>query len=93
MEAIFYDEKFLSLLKKPMSFFEKYGAGDILARTNTDVDYIDYYFGGGTLLLMDSFIYPIVYLSFVAYLVSWKLTLASVLPFPLITILYFFTAN
>ena len=84
---------FTSLLKKPMSFFEKYSAGDILARTNTDVDYIDYYFGGGTLLLMDSFIYPIVYLSFVAYLVSWKLTLASVLPFPLITILYFFTAN
>lgn len=42
---------------------------------------------------MDSFAYPIVYMGTVAYLISWKLTLASVLPFPLVTILYFFTAK
>ncbi len=84
---------FASVLKKPMSFFEKYTSGDILARTSNDVDFIDYYFGAGTLLLMDSFAYPIVYICTVAYLISWKLTLASILPFPLITILYFFTAN
>ena len=84
---------FSSILKKPMSFFEKYTSGDILARTSNDVDFIDYYFGGGTLLLMDSFAYPIVYIATIAYLISWKLTLASVLPFPLVTILYFFTAN
>ena len=84
---------FASILKKPMSFFEKYTSGDILARTSNDVDFIDSYFGAGTLLLMDSFAYPIVYIATVAYLISWKLTLASILPFPLVTILYFFTAN
>lgn len=84
---------FASILKKPMSFFEKYTSGDILARTSNDVDFVDYYFGAGTLLLMDSFAYPIVYMGTVAYLISWKLTLASVLPFPLVTILYFFTAS
>ena len=84
---------FSSILRKPMSFFEKYTSGDILARMSNDVDYIDYYFGAGTLLLMDSFAYPIVYIATVAYLVSWKLTLASILPFPLVTVLYFFTAS
>ena len=84
---------FSSLMKKPMSFFEKFTSGDILARCSNDIDYIDYYFGGGTLLLMDSFVYPIVYLGFVAYLISWKLTLACLVPFPLVTILYFFTAD
>ena len=84
---------FASLLKKPMNFFEKYKSGDLLARANNDVDWIDSYFGAGFLLLMDSFAYPIVFICIMGSLTSWKLTLATVAPFPIITILYFFTAD
>lgn len=84
---------FTSLLTKSMNFFEKYTAGDLLARVSNDVDFVDAYFSAGFLLLMDSFAYPIVYIGLMAYLTSWKLTLATVAPFPIITILYFFTAN
>ncbi|MGP1437780.1 MAG: ABC transporter ATP-binding protein [Treponema sp.] len=84
---------FASLLTKQMNFFEKYTAGDLLARASNDIDFVDGYFGGGFLLLMDSFAYPIVYIGLMAYLTSWKLTLATIAPFPIITILYFFTAD
>lgn len=84
---------FASLLKKPMSFFEKYTSGDLLTRNSNDVDFVDSYFGGGFLLLMDSFAYPIAYIGLMAYLISWKLTLATVAPFPIVTIVYFLTAN
>lgn len=84
---------FASLLTKSMNFFERYTAGDLLTRASNDVDFVDSYFGGGFLLLMDSFAYPIVYIGLMAYLTSWKLTLATVAPFPIITILYFFTSN
>lgn len=84
---------FASLFAKPMNFFEKYSSGDLLARSSNDVDLIDTYFGAGFLLLMDSFAYPIVYIVLMGYLTSWKLTLATVAPFPIITILYFLTAD
>lgn len=84
---------FASLLKKPMNFFEKHASGDLLARSNNDVDWVDSYFGGGFLLLMDSFAYPIVFIAIMGSLTSWKLTFATISPFPIITILYFFTAD
>jgi len=84
---------FASLLRKPMNFFEKYKTGDLLARSNNDIDWVDSYFGDGFLLLMDSFAYPIVFIVIMGCLTSWKLTFATVAPFPIVTILYFFTAN
>ena len=84
---------FASLLKKPMSFFEKYKAGDLLSRNSNDIDYITIYFGNGFILLMDSFIYPFVCIAMMATLTSWRLTLATLIPFPIITILYALTSK
>ena len=78
-----------SVLKKTPPFFKKYTSGDILARTSNDVAAVENYFANGFVMLMDSFAYPGVTIFMMSILISWKLTLAVVLPIPLITLIYF----
>ena len=78
-----------SVLKKTPPFFKKYTSGDILARTSNDVTAVENYFANGFIMLMDSFAYPGAAIFMMSVLISWKLTLAVVLPIPLITIIYF----
>lgn len=77
-----------SLLKKTPFFFSRFSSGDILARASNDITVMESYFGYGFILLVDSFVYPIICIAGMSVLISWKLTFAVILPFPLITILY-----
>ncbi|UTC66193.1 MULTISPECIES: ABC transporter ATP-binding protein [unclassified Treponema] len=78
-----------SVLKKTPPFFKKYTSGDILARTSNDVIALENYFSLGFIMMMDSFAYPGVAIFMMSVLISWKLTVAVVLPIPLITLIYF----
>ncbi len=90
---LFRRKIFSSILNKAPQFFNKFSSGDILARATNDTAMVDDYFGFGLIMLMDSFIYPIVCILSASILISWKLTLAVVIPVPLITMLYVFTGK
>ncbi len=90
---LFRRKIFNSILNKAPQFFNKFSSGDILARATNDTKMVEDYFAVGLIMLMDSFVYPIVCILSASILISWKLTLAVVLPVPLITVLYVFTGK
>lgn len=90
MASYLFRKKILSsVLKKTPPFLKKYTSGDILARTSNDVVALENYFSLGFIMMMDSFAYPGVAIFMMSVLISWKLTIAVVLPIPLITLIYF----
>ncbi|AIQ64349.1 putative multidrug resistance ABC transporter ATP-binding/permease protein YheI [compost metagenome] len=68
------------------SFFEKNRTGDLMARATNDIRAVSATVGFGMLTLVDSTVFFSVVLFAMGFLVSWKLTLAAVLPLPLIAI-------
>ena len=76
--------KFMNhLLKMTPVFYEKYRTGDLMARGTNDLKAISTTAGFGILTLMDSSIFMITVLFAMGFLVSWKLTLASIIPLPI----------
>ncbi len=74
------------LLMTP-TFFEKNRTGDLMARATNDLNAVSETAGFGILTLVDSTTYSATILVTMAVLVSWKLTLFSLLPMPLISYL------
>jgi ATP-binding cassette, subfamily B, multidrug efflux pump len=70
------------LLKMTPTFFEKNRTGDLMARATNDLKAISVTAGFGILTLIDSSVFMLTILSTMAFFVSWKLTLAAVLPLP-----------
>ncbi len=71
------------LLKMTPTFFEKNRTGDLMARATNDLKAISITAGFGILTLIDSSIFMLTILCTMAILVSWKLTLAAILPLPI----------
>lgn len=78
------------LMTMTPSFFERNRTGDLMARATNDIRAVSATVGFGMLTLVDSTIYLTVVLFAMGFLVSWKLTLAAVLPLPLIAIAMIF---
>lgn len=78
------------LMTMTPSFFERNRTGDLMARATNDIRAVSATVGFGMLTLVDSTIYLTVVLFAMGFLVSWKLTLATVLPLPLIAIAMIF---
>ncbi|UQZ37209.1 multidrug ABC transporter permease/ATP-binding protein [Paenibacillus sp. PK3_47] len=78
------------LMTMTPSFFERNRTGDLMARATNDIRSVSATVGFGMLTLVDSTIYLTVVLLAMGILVSWKLTLAAVLPLPLIAIAMIF---
>ncbi|MEK5237826.1 ABC transporter transmembrane domain-containing protein [Paenibacillus sp. FSL L8-0470] len=74
------------LMTMTPSFFERNRTGDLMARATNDIRAVSSTVGFGMLTLVDSTVYLTVVLLAMGFLVSWKLTLAAVLPLPLIAI-------
>lgn len=68
------------------SFFEKNRTGDLMARATNDIRSVAVTVGFGMLTLVDSTAYLTVVLLAMGILVSWKLTLAAIIPLPFIAI-------
>ncbi|WP_449620483.1 ABC transporter ATP-binding protein [Robertmurraya sp. Marseille-Q9965] len=71
------------LLKMTPTFFEKNRTGDLMARATNDLKAISITAGFGILTLVDSTAFMLTILTTMAVFVSWKLTLAAILPLPI----------
>ncbi|MFI2858378.1 ABC transporter ATP-binding protein [Paenibacillus sp. JSM ZJ436] len=67
-------------------FFEKNRTGDLMAKATNDLRSVAATAGLGMLVMTDSTFFLVVILFAMGFLVSWKLTLAAILPLPLIAV-------
>lgn len=74
------------LLKMTPSFYEKNRTGDLMARATNDLKDVSNTAGYGIMTLIDSTTWTLTLLVVMAAFVSWKLTLAAVLPLPLLAL-------
>ncbi|WP_211745855.1 ABC transporter transmembrane domain-containing protein [Paenibacillus sp. Marseille-Q4541] len=74
------------LLRMTPPFFERNRTGDLMARATNDLRSVAQTAGFGMLTLTDSTAFLATVLFAMGFLVSWKLTLAAILPLPFIAI-------
>ncbi|WP_347552878.1 ABC transporter transmembrane domain-containing protein [Pseudalkalibacillus hwajinpoensis] len=74
------------LLKMTPSFYEKNRTGDLMARATNDLKAVSMTAGFGILTLVDSTIFMVIILVTMGVLISWQLTLAAILPLPLMAL-------
>ncbi|WP_411334567.1 ABC transporter ATP-binding protein [Metabacillus indicus] len=67
-------------------FYEKNRTGDLMARATNDLKAISTTAGFGILTLVDSSMFMLTILLTMGILISWKLTLAAILPLPIMAI-------
>ncbi|MEH7744020.1 ABC transporter transmembrane domain-containing protein [Neobacillus drentensis] len=75
------------LLKMTPIFYEKNRTGDLMARATNDLKAISITAGFGILTLVDSSVWMLTLLLTMGILISWKLTLAAIIPLPIMSIL------
>ncbi|MCZ8518636.1 MULTISPECIES: ABC transporter ATP-binding protein [Paenibacillus] len=75
------------LLRMTPTFYERNRTGDLMARATNDLRAVSTTAGFGILTLIDSSIFMLTILTVMAVFISWKLTLASLLPLPLMALL------
>ncbi|TVY03926.1 ABC transporter ATP-binding protein [Paenibacillus cremeus] len=75
------------LLRMTPTFYERNRTGDLMARATNDLRAVSVTAGFGILTLIDSSLFMLTILITMACLISWKLTLASLLPLPVMAIL------
>ncbi|ASS66868.1 MULTISPECIES: ABC transporter transmembrane domain-containing protein [unclassified Paenibacillus] len=69
------------------TFYERNRTGDLMARSTNDLWAISMTAGFGILTLVDSTVWMLTLLGMMIFLISWKLTLAALLPLPIIALL------
>jgi len=74
------------LLKMTPTFFEKNRTGDLMARATNDLGAVSTTVGFGVLTIVDSSFFMLTILFTMGFMISWKLTLAAILPLPLIAV-------
>ncbi|MNO46938.1 putative multidrug resistance ABC transporter ATP-binding/permease protein YheI [compost metagenome] len=79
--------RFMShLLRMTPPFFERNRTGDLMARATNDLRSVSQTVGFGMLTLTDSTAYLAVIFLAMSTLISWKLTLAAIIPLPFIAL-------
>jgi ATP-binding cassette, subfamily B, multidrug efflux pump len=71
------------LLSMSPTFYEKNRTGDLMARATNDLKAISITAGFGILTLIDSSVWMLTLIITMGVLISWKLTLAAILPLPI----------
>ncbi|MFD2671880.1 ABC transporter ATP-binding protein [Marinicrinis sediminis] len=74
-------------LKLTPTFYERNRTGDLMARSTNDLQAVSNTVGFGVLTLIDSTVWMATLLVVMTTVVSWKLTLAAILPLPIMTVL------
>ncbi|XBC44270.1 MAG: ABC transporter transmembrane domain-containing protein [Buchnera aphidicola (Schlechtendalia peitan)] len=73
--------------KKNQIFYLKYKTGDLMTRITNDVDKIVFAAGEGVLTLIDSLVMGLSILIIMVTQISWKLTIFSLLPLPIMAMI------
>jgi ATP-binding cassette, subfamily B, multidrug efflux pump len=71
------------LLKMSPTFYERNRTGDLMARATNDLKAISITAGFGILTLVDSSVWMLTLIITMGLLISWKLTIAAILPLPI----------
>lgn len=87
LESIMRRKLMAKFLTMSPGFYEKNRTGDLMAKATNDLSAIRMTVGFGILTLVDSTTYMITIIATMAVLVSWKLTLAALLPLPFLAII------
>jgi ATP-binding cassette subfamily B protein len=74
-------------LKMTPTFYERNRTGDLMARTTNDLKAVAQTAGFGILTFIDSTLWMATLLVTMTLFVSWKLTLASIIPLPIMAVL------
>lgn len=69
------------------AFYERNRTGDLMARATNDLKAVSITAGFGILTLIDSTVFMLTILFTMSVLISWKLTLAAILPLPIMAVL------
>lgn len=72
------------LLRMTPSFYEKNRTGDLMARATNDLKDVSMTAGFGIMTLIDSTTWTLTLVVVMGMLISWKLTLAALLPLPVL---------
>ncbi|TVX99921.1 ABC transporter ATP-binding protein [Cohnella terricola] len=75
------------LMKMNPTFYERNRTGDLMARATNDLGAVSTTAGFGILTLIDSTLFMTTILVVMAGLISWKLTIAALLPLPIMALL------
>jgi ATP-binding cassette, subfamily B, multidrug efflux pump len=75
------------LLKMNPTFYERNRTGDLMARATNDLGAVSQTAGFGILTLIDSTLFMLTILVVMAGFISWKLTLAAMLPLPIMALM------
>ncbi|MES1039629.1 ABC transporter ATP-binding protein [Peribacillus simplex] len=75
------------LLKMTPSFYEKNRTGDLMARATNDLKAISLTAGFGILTLVDAVLFTITVVVMMGATISWQLTIAAVLPLPIMAVM------
>ncbi|WP_342604484.1 ABC transporter transmembrane domain-containing protein [Peribacillus sp. FSL E2-0159] len=75
------------LLKMTPTFYEKNRTGDLMARATNDLKAISLTAGFGILTLVDSVLFTITVVVMMGATISWQLTIAAVLPLPIMAVM------
>ncbi|NIK30657.1 ATP-binding cassette subfamily B protein [Thalassobacillus devorans] len=73
-------------LKMTPSFFQKFRTGDLMARATNDLRALNMTAGFGILTLVDSTIFMFLLIAVMGFTISWKLTLAALIPLPIMAV-------
>lgn len=75
------------LMKMTPTFYEKNRTGDLMAKATNDLKAISITAGFGILSFTDSILYTSAILCTMGFTISWKLTLLSIIPLPIMAML------
>ncbi len=81
------DNLMTKFLGQSLKFFEKHSTGSLMGKSTNDVDSISNLAGIGTLSLFDSTVFPLIIIIMMMVVVDVKLTLASIIPLPILAYL------
>lgn len=82
LESIMRKKIMAKFLTMSPSFYEKNRTGDLMAKATNDLSAIRQTVGFGILTLIDSTTYMVTIIAMMAIAISWKLTLAALIPLP-----------
>ncbi|MGO1819407.1 MAG: ABC transporter ATP-binding protein [Senegalia sp. (in: firmicutes)] len=81
------DNLMTKFLGQSLKFFEKHSTGSLMGKSTNDVVSISNVAGIGTLSLFDSTVFPIIIIIMMMVVVDVKLTLAAIIPLPILAYL------
>src|SRR5699024_10901473 len=74
-------------LQMTPTFYGKFRTGDLMARSTNDLKAISLTAGFGVLTLVDSSTFMMMIIAVMGFTISWKLTLAALIPLPVMAII------